>query len=395
MRWATAITTSIDANTAVDAVLAQIAQQLEGEAPDLLVAFTHPDCDPHLKGLFGQVQARWPRARLIGCTAAGVIGDQEEIESAPSLAITAASLPGVQIEPFHVLHRSLPEPDADASAWRALLGVDDTAARHCVLLPDPFSMDVNRLVRGVEALTVEGEIIGGTISGGQGPGEHRLLLDDQVLRAGAVGVFLSGNIAVQTVVSQGCRPVGAPCFVTRCRGNVVAELDGEPAFSVLGRMLENLDPSEAALCREALFVGLVMEPDRQAHGAGDFLIRYLIGVDARSGALVISSRPQQNAVLQFHVRDAAASSADLALLLQRAREQAARPPAGALLFDCVGRGENFFGMRGHDSGLFRAEFGAVPVGGFFCSGEIGPVRGRTYVHGYTASVGLFRPRFDS
>ena len=33
---------------------------------------------------------------------------------------------------------------------------------------------------------------------------------------------------------------------------------------------------------------------------------------------------------------------------------------------------------------------AAPLGGFFCNGEIGPVGGRAYLHGYTASVALFR-----
>lgn len=385
MRWASSIAADPDSTVAVDAALAALEGGLEHAEADLVLAFASPHFERQLAGLFERIRARWPAARLIGCSAAGVIGR----------ALTAASLPGVVIEPFHLLHRQLPPVDAPPAAWAALLGIDRPAQRHAILLPDPFSMDVPRLVTGLEGATPGGVILGGTVSGGDAPGEHRLLLDDQVHRAGAVGVLLSGNVDVDTVVAQGCRPVGAPFFVTRCRGNVITELDGQPALEALQGMIARLEPADAALCQQALFVGLVMDPGQQAYGAGDFLIRYLIGVDSRTGALVIAARVQPNAVVQFHVRDAAASAADLGRLLQRARAGAQRPPAGALLFDCVGRGEAFFGVPEHDSGMIRATLGEVPVGGFFCSGEIGPVRGRTWLHGYTASLGLFRSRLDS
>jgi small ligand-binding sensory domain FIST len=50
------------------------------------------------------------------------------------------------------------------------------------------------------------------------------------------------------------------------------------------------------------------------------------------------------------------------------------------------------GRRNFDTGVFREHLGEVPVGGFFCNGEIGPVGGATFLHGYTSSFGLFRPR---
>lgn len=395
MRWASALAVSTDSSAAIDAALVELDQGLDHNPADLVIVFASPQFDAHLPGLYAQIRGVWPDAHLLGCTAAGVIGGNQELESAPALSLTAASLPGVQIEPFHVLHRQLPAADAPADAWRRILGIDDDTQRHAIVLPDPFSMDVGRLVAGIEEASPLGVLLGGTASGGTRPGEHRLLIDDQVHRAGAAGVLLSGNLAIDTVVSQGCRPVGAPFFVTRCRGNVVTELDGQPALEAMQAMISGLSPSDAALCKEALYVGLVMDPGRQAYGPGDFLIRYVIGVDSRTGALVLTARPTVNAVMQFHVRDAAASAADLSRLLQRTRAGEMRPPAGALLFDCVGRGERFFGMPEHDTGLIRAEFGGVPIGGFFCSGEIGPVRGKTHLHGYTAALGLFRPRLDS
>lgn len=400
MRWASALAVSVDDVAAIDAALAGLDRDLDANPADVLFAFGSAEFIPRLGHLAAQARAVWPDVRVIGCTAAGCIGGNQEIEGKPALSLTAASLPGVVVEPFHVLHRELPDADADADAWCDALGVPraavaDDAVRHAVVLPDPFSMDPQRLIAGLTRVSPLGVIIGGMASGGESAGQHRVLIDDTVYRHGAVGVLLSGNLAVDTVVAQGCRPIGAPMFVTRCRRNLITELDGASALTALQSLVDDLSPADAQLARQALFVGLVMQHDQQTYGQGDFLIRTLIGADTRSGALVVAARPEVNAVVQFHVRDAAASAADLQRLLARTREGAVRAPAGALLFDCVGRGAAFYGAPEHDTGLIRAELGAVPIGGFFCNGEIGPVHGRAHVHGYTASLGLFRPRFDS
>lgn len=394
MRWASALAVSATDDVAIDAALAGLAHDLDANPADLVFAFASPHFDAQLKTLFGRVRALWPHARLIGCSAAGGIGGNQEVEQHPALALTAASLPGVTLDPFHLRHRDLPVDDTPAE-WRHALGITGDALRHAVVLPDPFSIDATRLLDGLQAASPLGVVLGGMASGGDKPGENRLLLDDRLHRDGAVGVMLSGNVAIDTVVAQGCRPIGAPMFVTQCTRNLITELDGRPALKALQNMVDTLDPVDRALAQQALFVGVVMEHDRQSYGLGDFLIRNLVGVDARTGALVVAARLATNAVVQFHVRDAAASAADLHRLLKRTRAGLLRPPAGALLFDCVGRGEAFFGMPEHDTGMIRAELGGVPIGGFFCNGEIGPVHGRAHVHGYTASLGMFRPRLDS
>ena len=76
-------------------------------------------------------------------------------------------------------------------------------------------------------------MIGGLASGGRAPGGNALFLDDAVHRGGIVGVALTGDVAVDTIVAQGCRPIGEPMFVTRSERNVIYELDGRRAAVVL------------------------------------------------------------------------------------------------------------------------------------------------------------------
>jgi small ligand-binding sensory domain FIST len=123
---------------------------------------------------------------------------------------------------------------------------------------------------------------------------------------------------------------------------------------------------------------------------GDFLIRNIVGLDREHGYLAVGGLPRPGQTAQFHVRDARASADDMKNLLARAAHGA--KPLGALMFSCMGRGEDLYGEPDVDARLFLQQFGPVPLGGFFANGEIGPVDGTTYLHGYTNCLGLFGPR---
>jgi small ligand-binding sensory domain FIST len=229
-------------------------------------------------------------------------------------------------------------------------------------------------------------------SGGQQPGANVLFIDATPHRAGLVGVALSGRIEIDTIVAQGCRPIGQPMFVTKCQGNILWELDGQPAVHVLHGLYQTLPAADQELARHSLFLGMVMNEHQHEYRQGDFLIRNIIGMDTERGVLAVAATPRENAVVQFHLRDAHTSAQDLDHLLSGYRTATeGSPPQGALLFSCLGRGLQLYGKPDHDTGAFRAALGDVPLGGFFCNGEIGPVQGTTFLHGYTSAFGLFRP----
>jgi small ligand-binding sensory domain FIST len=180
-------------------------------------------------------------------------------------------------------------------------------------------------------------------------------------------------------------------FVTRCRQNVVEELDGKRPYDVLTELFQTLPRRDQDLFRHSLFLGVVMRSAQQQYGRGDFLIRNILGLDRDSGVLVVGALAEDRSVVQFHLRDAQTSSEDLTSVLGRYIQ---RPPVGtaegALMFSCLGRGMHLYGEADHDTNLLQQHLGALPVGGFFCNGEIGPVNGRTFLHGYTSSIGIFR-----
>lgn len=222
--------------------------------------------------------------------------------------------------------------------------------------------------------------------------ELRFFCNGRLYEEGTVGVALSGNIVLETIVAQGCRPIGQPYQVTRGDRNIILELDEQAPLLVLRDLIASLSEEDRTLAQNSLFVGLAMDEFKPCLQQGDFLIRDILGVDPAGGAIAIGDYVRPGQRLQFHLRDAEASAEDLEFLLERyQKEQQSQPAAvGALMFSCLGRGAGLYGKPNFDSQLFQRYLNNIPLGGFFCGGEIGPVGGSTFLHGYTSVFGICR-----
>ena len=393
MKWASVASEKFALRDAVEECAAYIRSELGDGAPDLAVAFISAHHSPDYEELPRLLREQLGAKLLLGCSAGGVIGGGREVEERAGLTVTAALLPGVELVPFYVEDGALPDPDARSSAWEELVHVPATKAPDFVLLPDPHSIRAENLLAGLDYAFPGSAKIGGLASGGDRAGSNALYLGDTVHWSGAVGVAISGNLRVDTIVAQGCRPIGELLVVTRCHQNVLLEVDHQRPMEVLRRIFEASDERDRALITRALHLGVVNDPLKEELHQGDFLIRNVLGVDGESGGLVVGEVLREGQSVQFQVRDARTAAEDLQAMLRRyVSEHGAAQSSGALLFSCLGRGMHFFGQPDHDTDLFRSEVGPIPLGGFFCNGEIGAVGPTTYLHGYTSSFGLFSPR---
>jgi small ligand-binding sensory domain FIST len=271
------------------------------------------------------------------------------------------------------------------------VGLESTARPHTFFLfADPFSTPIDELLSLLDQHAPGSSAIGGIASGGMEVGESRMVLNRDIIGSGVVGVAVQGGVEIRTVVSQGCQPIGERYVVTKVDRNVIQELGGIPPLERLETTLKALGERERQQVAGGLQVGIAMDEHRSEFGQGDFLIRGLLGADRQSGSLAIADFIQEGQTIQFHVRDAHAASEDFHLLLSK--ERVTHPdslPKGALLFSCNGRGQRFFETPHHDVATVQERMGAIPIAGFFAGGEIGPVGGKNYLHGYTASMALF------
>jgi small ligand-binding sensory domain FIST len=275
-----------------------------------------------------------------------------------------------------------------AHDWERIVAVSPESDPVFLALGDPFGIAIPRFIEQINEFFPGAPVIGGVASAGHQPKQNRLILNGDVHRAGVVGVALSGRLTVGTVVSQGCRPIGKAFVITRGERNVIRELGGRPALEQLQNVLVGLSAEDEQLARQSLFMGRVIDEYKEEFAQGDFLIHNILGVDRKTGAIGIAGHARTGATVQFHVRDAQSADEDLRTLLS---PHAGRGTHGALLFGCNGRGTNMWPKPGHDVGVVRELLGKdLPVAGFFCGGEFGPVGGTNFVHGFTASIALFQ-----
>lgn len=390
MRWSSAASDEPVLEKAIEALSRDVLAQMAGDPVDLAIVFVSRQFSMRLKEVPQLFRRFLPHKTLLGCSAGGVIGGGREIEQRAGISLTAAHLPGVTATLITLEGSLLPDLDASPRAWHEALAVPVEPLPHFVLLADPFSFPASDFLAGLDYAYPKSVKVGGLASGASAPGGNTLYAGATTRHSGLVGVALSGNISVDTIVAQGCRPIGKPLRVTRCEGNILFEIEGRPPVEVIRDLIGSLDERDRQLVQNALFIGVATEEFADSARTGDYLIRNLVGVDPQRGALAIGEHLRNGQVVQFHLRDAAASAEDLALLLDRfAGAGLAGGARGALLFSCLGRGIHLYGCADHDTGVFKERLGDLPIGGFFCNGEIGPVGGATHLHGYTSSFAIF------
>lgn len=392
MRWASAVDTDNVLTTAIERAAESVFLGLGRQEPDLVIAFVGAAHAPHFDAFAELLQREFESAFLFGCCAGGVIGGGREIEDRPALSLTGALLPGVKLKGTHLDAAQVPPVFAEPRVWEDTLRMTASQQPAFLMLADPFSFEAETFVKGLDRVYPLAPKIGGLASGARQVGGSALYLGNQVYHSGCVTLALTGNIEIDTVVAQGCRPIGDPMFVTLSHENLVRELDGRSPREVLADAFERLAPADRELFSQSLFIGLAMRPDASQYLPGDFLIRSILGMDPQSGALWVNAHIPANSVVQFHLRDAATSAYDLERTLTNYHASRPLAPAGALLFSCNGRGMGLYGQADHDSNAFRRLVADVPVGGLFCSGEIGPINNSTYVHGFTSAFAVFRER---
>ena len=361
-------------------VVGRLGEAFAGESADLAFVFA----SMHHAAILGQVgtelMARGLGRHVLGCTGETIIGEESEIEGDPALSAWAIQLPGAELSPIRI-----DEGDDGLDAIRGLGGRLDSI----LLLGDPFSFVPDSWLPKLNGVTPGLRVMGGMASGSQVARENRMLLDGQIHEDGAVAIAIGGSVTVRSLVSQGCRPIGRPMIVTKADRNLIRELGRRPSLEVLRELFEELPEADQELVQSGLHIGRVINEYQEEFRRGDFLVRNVMGADD-TGAIAITDLVRVGQTVQFHVRDAETADEDLRSMIETERlDHPGARVAGALLFSCNGRGTRLFEEPDHDVGVLRDRFGPIPVAGFFAMGEIGPVGGQNFVHGYTASVVLF------
>lgn len=416
------------ANEIADRLEMEFAEHAIDGTPDLMLLTVSPHHASRLADIERVIARRIAPMHIIAVAAEGVISSSVEIEAAPCIAAMACRLPGVSITPFSSadLPASLVDAEFDERA-----GTEDLASiadvtgirpghRCTVLFADPFSTPLDGLLRSLARARAlcstsaeagsehrRGPIVGGLASASNRPGGNVMLIDGTITSTGCVGVSLAGNIKVDAIVSQGCKPFGSNHVITAAQGQFVRTLGGRPALDVLEEAVNTLSDQQRQGLSGGLLIGRVINEYKERFGRADYLMRNVVGVIQKDRAIAVADRVRVGQTIRFHMRDAQTADEDLALLLDA---QALHDrPVGILLCTCNGRGTRLFPNQHHDAAAFQRAFrnptpaetkakaGSpiglekhIPLVGFFAAGEIGPVGDKVFLHAQTASALIFR-----
>ena len=346
---------------------------------------------PHLVLAFGSVRhledpvlpqrlARaFPGASCVGCSTAGEISSGGVADATLVVTALAFSRPDFSVAATTI------EGARDSRAAGARLAEGLGPASAVIVLGQGVDINGSALIEGLsERLGPDVSISGGLAGDGGAFRATRVLVDGaasgQLLAA--VG-FGPGGPKVRSGSAGGWKPFGVARRATKADGNVLLELDGEPALQVYRRYLGEYAKELPA---SGLFFPLALLDDRRADTG---VTRTLLGVDDAAGSITFAGDVAEGGYVRLmHAgNDALVDGAEAA-----ARE--ARPPVApggdalALLFSCVGRrlvlGE---AVDEEVEAVGEALGPGWTLAGFYTNGEIGPGReGVCRLHNQTMTV---------
>jgi small ligand-binding sensory domain FIST len=351
-----------------------------------------PSLFPYAKDVLEILRVHGRIPCLAGCSGVGLISDGNEFEEGADLVLGLYHLPGATLKGFHFDNDAINAME-DAPSWIQKTGLPPEQVNGWLVFASPFHLNGEAWLRQWNTAYPGIPAVGGLASGDFSAEQCQVYFNGGVHEQGLVAVALCGDVTLETVVSQGCTPIGESWTITRADRNFILRIGNRPAYSVLMETFEGMNEEDRKKSQNNLFVGLAIDEYREELHCGDFLVRNLLGGDPKNGALAVGAYPRTGQTLQFQRRDSETADAELSALLAQSRTQlGGRPIYGGCLTVCNGRGSRLFGTPNHDAGLVQDQLGSTAITGFFGHGELGPVARQNFLHGYTASLGLFVPK---
>lgn len=366
-----------------------LRHQLGGRPVSLGLIFMTPRFFPHAKQVLEISQVHGQIPLLLGCSSNSLIAGAREFEEGAGIALGLYSLPDATLKGVHFTQDQL-EESTDPGYWHLETGINPEDCNGWLAFIDPFNIDSESWLRAWSEAYTPTPVLGGLAGGDFTERLTQVYLNGDVFEEGGVAVAVGGGVQLASVISQGCTPIGQTWTLTRVNQNVIQQIGNRPAYDVLAETVQNLSDEEQKAARGNLLIGLVVNEYLEDFHRGDFLIRNLLGADPQSGAIAVGALPRPGQTIQFQRRDADAANEDMSELLTRqARMLEGTTIYGACLCSCNGRGQSLFGQPDHDAAMVQKRLGPMGMAGFFCSGEIGPIGDRNFLHGFTASLALF------
>ena len=347
---------------------------------DIAIVFATINYQMEYEQLYQAIHANASCDELIGCTGMSVLTSAGEFEEEPAIAVMV--LRGEQLSAVSFTAQGTASEVGEQIQESIQTELRDDSL--LVIFPDIRAVNPAELVKQIGDDGATLPVVGAAVSGDATGAQMYHWKDAQATEGGATGVLLSGNFNTEIGVAQGCQPIGKPREITKADGQIIFELDGEPALENFKGTLQLLTQDDIRRSGGTVFVGIAMDDTNKNPTRGDFLIRNLVGISEQHEALAISEEVKAGQLVQFHLRNPAAAAEEIqAIVAQLAEKTQEQSPAFGLYFNCLGRGKGLYGVTNHDINIIQEQFPGLPVIGFFGNSEFAPIGGQNFAHAYT------------
>jgi len=325
---------------------------------------------------------------IVGSSAHGVLTGDGEVEGSHGLAVLVIASDDIRGDPF--IFQSLKTRDAPAAREIA------NAARSSlktglltILLPDSYNAQPQQLLQTLEETLGHTPIVGAGSSESGMTGATFQLCNEKITNNAVCGLHLSGKYDCFIDITQGCQPIAGTMTITRAERNLIYQIDGRPAFEVFSSVLKGPLRDDLRQALMHVFIGLPADRERNQLGAGEYLVRNIIGLDSSKGIVAVAEPVREGQSLVFTLRDGQRARDDLTQMLERqAQRLRGKKPAFGVYFNCCARGASLYGIPGIDSAYIRQTLGQFPLIGMFGGYELAPLGGANHLFAYTGVLAL-------
>ena len=207
-----------------------LRQELAGK-PTFGLVFVTPDYAEKAADLLEIIRVYGHVPTLIGCSGTGLVGRGEEQEEGSGFSLMMVSMPGARATSLHFTQDTI-EGSTGPDAWHRQTGLKPAEVKAWLVFLNPFSLNVEMWLKQWNQAYPHLPVFGGMANSVPGEPEAWVFCDDRVV-PGGVALALQGDVEVQAVVSQGCKPIGEPLTVTHAERNLLLTLGSRPAYEVL------------------------------------------------------------------------------------------------------------------------------------------------------------------
>ncbi|KAK9835887.1 hypothetical protein WJX74_010230 [Apatococcus lobatus] len=427
--WQTCLSSKTDFAEALEEVIKGCTGRLGSEQPHLALIFVSSAFADQYHEIVPELRRRLPSlTEVVGCSGFGVIGNDaagpQEVERSPAISLTLASLPGVEVRTTLFTRANVPDADASPMVWQDVVGVpiDTPKDTSFILMSEPTYGEIAEVIAGLDYAYPEAVKLGGLCAAASQSAKRTLIwwsarsdaqsFENGLVEEGCLALVLHGNIVIEPIIAQGCKAMSSQTWIVeevKAKHWVMQLSRTSPSgrrltrtpLQALQEELQSLSADARVQALRSLIMGVAPDDfkDSEKLGPQDFLTRGIIGAEQSSGALGIGDILRKGQRLQFMTRSREGAMSDMQTRcssFMRSRLEASMTgkeqpsPFGALIFSCNGRGMGLYETAAFDSRTL-ASYVPVPSAGFFCNGELGQVGQSTYIHGFTAAIGVLRP----